>query len=112
MDTVRTTRAVLTRLQNNYPGSQATRLYGFWSSLTSLGDEVARQQYPKATFYRNRKALEDAGISWRGSDIVVTANDSAIHDFAPMRVDRRFCHAPARNRPEYLSSRDLQSLAA
>jgi len=112
MDTVRTTRAVLTRLQNNYPGSQATRLYGFWSSLTSLGDEVARAQYPKATFYRNRKALEDAGISWRGSDIVVTANDSPIHDFAPMRVDRRFCHIPARNRPEYLSSRDLESLAA
>jgi len=112
METVKTTRAVLARLQANYPGAQATRLYGFWTSLTTLGDEVARQQYTKPTFYRNRKALEEVGISWRGTDIVVTANDSPIHDFTPQRVDRRFCHAPARNRPEYHVSRDLMRLAA
>lgn len=112
MDTVRTTRAVLTRLQNNYSGSQATRLYGFWTSLSTLGDEVARAQYSKTAFYRNRKALEEVGISWRGSDIVVVANDSPIHDFTPQRVDRRFCFSPARNRPEYHVSRDLMRLAA
>ena len=112
MDTVRTTRAVLTRLQNTYGPSTGTRLYGFWSSLSSLGDEVARQQFAKTVFYRNRKMLEDAGVSWRGSDIVVLANDSLVHDFTPMRVDRRFCNSPARNRPEYHVSRDLLRLAA
>ena len=112
METVRTTGAVLTRLQNNYPGSRALRLFGFWSTLTTLGDEVAQRKFTKPTFYRNRKALEEVGISWRGSDVVVCANDSPIHDFAPLRVDRRFCSAPARNRPEYNVSRDLMRLAA
>lgn len=112
METVRTTMAVMTRLQNVYGITPGARLYGFWSALCTLNENVLRDKYSRATFFRNRKLLEDAGVSWRSSNIVVTANDSLIHDFTPSRVDRRFCQSPARNRPEFHVSRDLMRLAA
>lgn len=112
METVRTEEAVWHRLQETYPSKLAHVLHAFWQVMATRGDEKARERYTKPTFYRNRKLLEEAGVSWRGSDVFVVANDSAIHDFAPLRVDRRFCHLPARNRPEYHVSRDLLRLAA
>ncbi len=112
MDTVRTEEAVWQRLEKTYTPKLAHVLHAFWQTMATRGDEKARQRYSKPTFYRNRKLLEEAGVSWRGSDIVLVANDSLIHDFAPVRVDRRFCYAPARNRPEYQVSRDLMRLAA
>ena len=112
METVRTTTAVMTRLQNVYGCTRGQRLYGFWAAMCTLNENVMREKYSRATFFRNRKLLEDAGVSWRSSDIHVTANDSLIHDFTPMRVDRRFCNAPARNRPELNYSRDELRLAA
>ncbi|MDP3671716.1 MAG: phage/plasmid replication protein, II/X family [Telluria sp.] len=113
MDTVRESRAVLRRLQNVFGHSTGTRLYGFWSSLCTLGDEVTRQQFAKTVFYRNRKQLEDAGVSWRGTDVVVVANDKLIpSDFSPIRSDKRLCFLPARNRQEYNVSRETMRLAA
>lgn len=112
MDTVRTEEAVWQRLQETYPSKLAHVLHAFWQIMAVRGDEKARERYTKPTFYRNRKLLEDAGVSWRGSDVFIVANDSPIHDFTPMRVDRRFCSLPARNRPEYHVSRDLLRLAA
>lgn len=112
MNTVRTTDAVCNRLQNEYGRIAGNRLYGFWQSMCTSGDEKTKDRYSKPTFYRNRKLLEDVGVSWIGSDIVLVANDSLIHDFTPMRVDRRFCFSPARNRPEYNVSRELMRLAA
>ena len=112
METVRTTTAVMTRLQNIYGQTKGQRLYGFWAAMCTLNENVMRDQYTRATFFRNRKLLEEAGVSWRSSDITVTANDSLIHDFTPSRVDRRFCSAPARNRPEFNVSRDQLRLAA
>lgn len=113
MDTVRETRAVMRRLQNVYGVSSGNRLYGFWSSLCTLGDEVTREQFPKTVFYRNRKQLEEAGVSWRGTDVVVVANDKLIpSDFSPIRSDKRLCYLPARNRQEYNVSREMMRLAA
>lgn len=113
MDTVRNTTAVLQRLKSMYGDSNGMRLYGFWNVMCTLGDEVARQQLPKATFYRNRKMLEDAGVSWRGSDVVVVANDGALPaDFSPVRTDKRLRFLPARNREEYQVSRETMRLAA
>lgn len=113
MNTVRESRAVLTRLKNEYGDSSGARLYGFWSSMVTLGDEVTREQFAKTVFYRNRKLLEDAGVSWRNSDVVVIANDSILPaDFSPIRSDRRLCFSPARNRPEYSISREVMRLAA
>lgn len=113
MDTVRETRAVMRRLQNIYGFASGNRLYGFWSSLCTLGDEVTREQFPKTVFYRNRKQLEDAGVSWRGTDVVVVANDKLIpSDFSPIRSDKRLCYLPARNREEYNISRETMRQAA
>jgi II/X family phage/plasmid replication protein len=113
MDTVRNTKAVLERLKRIYGDSNGMRLYGFWNVMCTLGDEVARQQLPKATFYRNRKLLEDAGVSWRGSDVVVVANDGCLPvDFSPVRTDKRLRFLPARNRDEYTVSREMMRLAA
>ncbi|CAN5874202.1 hypothetical protein BH11PSE12_BH11PSE12_20680 [soil metagenome] len=113
MDTVRESRAVLRRLQNVYGYATGTRLYGFWSSFCTLGDEVTRQQFAKTVFYRNRKQLEDAGVSWRGTDVIVVANDKLIpSDFSPIRSDIRLCYLPARNREEYNVSRETMRLAA
>jgi II/X family phage/plasmid replication protein len=112
METVRNTTAVMTRLQNVYGDTRGAQLYGFWSALCTLNENVVRAKFSRATYFRNRKLLEDAGVSWRSSNITVTANDSLIHDFSPMRADRRFCNVPARNRPEYQISRDLMRLAA
>jgi II/X family phage/plasmid replication protein len=112
METVRTTDAVCTRLQNKYGRTPGNRLYGFWQSMCTAGGDKTADRYTKTVFYRNRKLLEEAGVSWIGSDLQIVANDSLIHDFTPQRVDRRFCFSPARNRPEYHVSRDLMRLAA
>lgn len=112
MHTVRTEEAVWRRLQDQYSAKLAHVLHAFWQVMATRGDEIARQRYTKPTFYRNRKLLEEAGVSWRGSDVFIVANDSPIHDFTPLRVDRRYCYLPARNRPEYHVSRDLMRFAA
>lgn len=112
METVRTTDAVCSRLQSEYGRVAGNRLYGFWQSMCTSGTDKTADRYTKPTFYRNRKLLEDVGVSWIGSDIVIVANDSLIHDFAPLRSDRRFCSAPARNRPEFDISREIMRLAA
>lgn len=112
MDTVRTEEAVWRRLENQYPGRLAHVLHAFWQVMATRGDEKARERYSKPTFYRNRKLLEEAGVSWRGSDVVLVANDGLILDFAPLRGDHRYCGAPARNRPEYHVNRDVMRLAA
>lgn len=112
METVRTEEAVWQRLESTYTSKLAHVLHAFWQTMATRGDEKTRARYTKPTFYRNRKLLEEAGVSWRGTDIVVVANDSLIHDFAPLRVDPRFCRLPARNRPEYHLSREMMRLAA
>lgn len=113
MDTVRTSRAVFRRLKDIHGETKGRLLYGFWSCLCQQGEEVTRLEFPKSTFFRHRRDLESAGVSWRGSDVVVVANDALLPaDFAPIRSDRRLCFMPARNRPEYQMSRELISLAA
>ncbi|MDN2672867.1 phage/plasmid replication protein, II/X family [Janthinobacterium sp. SUN026] len=112
MDTVRNTKAVLQRLKSEYGDSNGMRLYGFWNVMCTLGDEEARKQSAKATFYRNRKLLEEAGVSWRGSNVVVVANDGALPaDFSPVRTDKRLRFLPARNRDEYQVSRKMLQAA-
>lgn len=113
MDTVRTSRAVLRRLKNVYGDLNGKRLHGFWSQLCQHGDEFMRKEYPKASFYRHRKQLEDAGCSWTGTDVVIVANDAVLPaDFSPVRSDKRLCYLPARNREEFQVSREMMRRAA
>ncbi len=113
MDTVRNTNAVIRRLKDFYGDLNGQRLYGFWTMMCTLGDEVTRQHFPKASYYRHRKNLETAGVSWMGTNVVVVANDKLIpSDFSPIRSDKRLCYLPARNRQEYNVSRETMRLAA
>jgi II/X family phage/plasmid replication protein len=113
MDKVRTTRAVRQRLRQMYGDLNGDRLHGFWATLATEGDDYTRNLYPKASFYRHRKHLEEAGVCWRGTDLVIVANDSALpFDFAPIRSDKRLCYLPARNREEYNVSREQMRIAA
>ena len=113
METVRKSTEVLARLQREYGETKGLLLYGFWSFMTQHGDDKARSHYTKTTFYRNRKLLEEAGVSWVGTDIVIVANDSLLPvDFAPVRSDPRLCFLPARNREFFMNSRELMRLAA
>ncbi|SOZ35600.1 phage/plasmid replication protein, II/X family [Cupriavidus neocaledonicus] len=113
MTTLRQSKAVLHRLKAVYGDTLGMRLYGFWSTLAQHGEDSARDNYSRATFFRCRKQLEDAGVSWRGSDVRVVANDGALpHDFSPVRTDPRLCQLPARNREEFQVSRETLRLAA
>lgn len=111
MEIVRTTQQVMARLNNEYGQQKGMRLYGFWSSMVTLGDEATKLQYSKSTFFRNRKLLEDAGVSWRGSDVHVIVNETALPtDFVPLPSDSRLCKLPARSRGEFsMNSRLLMA---
>ncbi|GGI21079.1 phage/plasmid replication protein, II/X family [Oxalicibacterium faecigallinarum] len=113
MDTVRDNNAVMHRLIGMYGHLAGMRLHGFWMQLSGMGDDKARTYCSKTVFYRNRKLLEEAGVSWRCTDVVIVANDGALpYDFSPVRSDKRLCFLPARNRTEYQVSREMMRLAA
>ncbi len=110
MDTVRTTEAVCSRLHFHYGRTVGNRLFGFWQSMCTSGTERTRARYSKSAFYRNRTQLENVGVSWLHSDIVIVANDSLIHDFTPQRVDRRLCFGAVRKRFDEAQNTDLFQL--
>jgi II/X family phage/plasmid replication protein len=90
MRTVRTNRAVSKRLRSLYNPALANTLFGTWMQLSALGEEVVRQEMNRATYYRHRKMLTDAGVSWKGSDIRCIAQLVACpEDFSPVRSDPR-----------------------
>lgn len=113
MQTVRTTQQVMTRLNTEYGQQKGMRLYGFWSSMVTLGDEATKRQYSRSTFFQNRRDLEQAGVSWRGSDVHVVANDALLPaDFAPLPTDSRLCILPARSRAEFSANSRILTMAA
>jgi II/X family phage/plasmid replication protein len=90
MHTVRTNRAVARRLQDVYGQRLGNQLFGTWLQLAALGEEVVKGAMKRPTFYRHRKQLVDAGCSWKGADVRVIAQVSAIPDgFSPVRRDPR-----------------------
>jgi II/X family phage/plasmid replication protein len=71
VQTVRTAIEVSRRLHAVHNPQLALSLYGIWSSLATLGETEVRKQMTRATFYRCRKQLIEAGCSWAGTDIVI-----------------------------------------
>lgn len=88
MDTVRTTTQVKRRLYEWYPGALAGTLYATWMVLASLGEEEARRDMPKRTWYRHKKQLMEAGCAWSGAN-VLTFETVIPEGFAPVRSDPR-----------------------
>lgn len=71
MDIVRNHVEVKRRLFDTYSPSIASTLYGVWAQFSTVGEAEVRRDLPKATFYKYRKLLTDAGCTWFGTDIVL-----------------------------------------
>jgi II/X family phage/plasmid replication protein len=90
METVRRNREVAARLEQVYSQELSSRLFGTWMQLAALGEEVVRGKMNRATFYRQRKQLVDAGVGWTGADVRIIGLVSLVpQGFAPVRRDPR-----------------------
>ena len=90
MKTVRKQKDVLQRLHDVHNQRLARVLFGTWSQLSTLGEKITRDHMKRATFYLHRKQLQDAGVAWFGSDVLVLDNVASFpQDFAPIRTDPR-----------------------
>jgi hypothetical protein len=92
-DTMRTVRKqvdVRDRLFERYDDRLAGLLFGTWLQLSALGEKATRENMSRRTFYRHCKQLQDAGVSWRGSDVLHVPGASVFpQDFQPLRSDPR-----------------------
>lgn len=90
MDIVRHDDAVTERLFNLYPRRMAKTLHSSWVLLATRGEPDARLRLGRATFYRHRRQLVDAGVSWRGTDLRVLHLVTQLPlDFTPSLTDAR-----------------------
>jgi II/X family phage/plasmid replication protein len=64
MEVVRRSDLVLERLHQVYGTSQANALYSTWIKLVQFGEERTKETISRATFYRHKKLLVEAGVSW------------------------------------------------
>lgn len=113
MATVRLSKAVSERLCAEYGDTLGNRLHGFWCQLSTHGEPDCRKKYTRPTFYRNRKLLMDAGVSWHNTDVKLIRSQGALPaDFAPLRTDPRLCAARVREKPAFLLDRGFLKLAA
>ncbi len=89
---VRTHEAVAQRLKEKFGGRLCDVLYGFWARLSTQGEDGTRVDVARSTFYRRRKQLEGAGVSWKGTDVV---DDRSVVDafdgLTLKRTDPRRC---------------------
>jgi len=113
-NTIRESNGVKDRLHNRYPGTLASRLYAFWVDMAKNGEDEARRGYSKPTFYRYRKALQQAGVSWHTSDVSNIERDARYLplDFSPVRSDPRRCVGLVRHRVVSLWGYGINKLAA
>lgn len=73
MRTVRKADDVVTRLSALYGPAKSSALVATWMSLAAWGEERTRSRMTRPTWYRHRKALQDAGVSWTGTDVRILA---------------------------------------
>ncbi|MBI5658035.1 MAG: replication protein [Nitrosomonadales bacterium] len=114
MDTVRLSKAVSERLSAIYGDTLGNLLHGFWCQLSTHGESECKKRYKQRTFYRNRKQLTDAGVSWHCTDVKLIRSVSSVLpiDFTPLRTDPRLCTGRVREKPAFLLDRDFMKLAA
>ncbi|MFO6418586.1 phage/plasmid replication protein, II/X family [Hylemonella sp. W303a] len=111
---VRTSLAVRDRLEAHYSPELAGLLHGFWFNLATHGEEDTRKRNSRPTFYRRRKQLVDAGVSWLTTDVQLIERQGQLLpvDFSPVRANPRRCCVPVRERPALSYERGLLQLAA
>lgn len=71
---VRKVVEVRNRLEVKYNSSLANNLMGLWYQLTLFSEDEVKKTMSKSTFYRQRKQLIEAGVTWIGSDVVLVEN--------------------------------------
>lgn len=104
---VRTAEEVQARLTEVYGGRLAGVLLGTWYLLATLGEDRVLEQIrrgeeakrrngrpvgqamSRATFYRHRKMLQDAGCAWHGTDVVLRKVSLIPEGFTPSLRDPR-----------------------
>lgn len=114
MDTVRLSKLVSERLSALYGDTLGNLLYGFWLLLSTHGEPECKKKYPPRTFYRNRKYLVDAAVSWNCTDVKLIRSVSSMlpNDFTPLRTDPRLCSGRIREKPAFHLDRGFMKLAA
>lgn len=110
--TVRRQIDVARRLNTHYGEVKGGHLLGFWMRLAGLGEDEVKRSTNRATFYRQRKQLVDAGVSWHNADVRQFDQGALPPDFTPIRTDPRRCNGGIRAKPAYLLERNLLKLVA
>ena len=82
MDIVRRSDLVLERLHQVYGTSQANALYATWTKLVQFGESQAKETISRATFYRHKKLLVEAGVSWQCTDVNLKQFSIVPEDFS------------------------------
>lgn len=111
---VRASIAVRDRLEAFYKPELASRLHGFWLGMATHGEDDMRGRSTRATFYRQRKQLVDAGVSWLVTDqqLIERQGQMLPADFSPVRENTRRCTGQVRERPVLSSGHGNHQLAA
>lgn len=86
MEIARTHDKVEARLLAKFDEKSFNILYGFWTQMAVHGEEEVKRKTKKSTFYRLRKKLVDAGISWQNTDMILEEVETVVPaDFQPVR---------------------------
>lgn len=111
---VRASTAVRDRLEAFYKPELAGRLHGFWLGLATHGEDDMKGRSTRATFYRQRKQLVDAGVSWLVTDqqLIERQGQKLPADFSPVRDNTRRCTGQVRERPALTFGRGTLQMAA
>ena len=111
---VRTSLAVRDRLEARFSPELAGLLHGFWLGLATHGEDDMKTRSTRATFYRRRKQLVDAGVSWLTTDMQLIERQGQMlpADFSPVRANARRCTSLVRERPAFDYRSGLLQLAA
>ena len=114
VNVVRSSLAVRDRLEARFSPELAGLLHGFWLGLSTHGEDDMKKRSTRATFYRRRKQLVDAGVSWLATDMQLIERQGQLlpTDFSPIRANARRCTGLVRERPALDYQRGLLQLAA
>ena len=82
MNIVRRSDLVLERLHQLYGTSQANALYATWTKMVQFGESQAKETLSRATFYRHKKLLVEAGVSWMCSVVNLKVYSIVPEDFS------------------------------
>jgi II/X family phage/plasmid replication protein len=89
---VRRQEEVHARLRELFKRPKADSLLGFWTLMTTQGEDAIRSKFPKSTFYRQRKQLVGAGVAWQRTDAPDAEGEpSPMEGLTLCRSDPRRC---------------------